>query len=46
MGVERSTFAWFLVEKDSGSAKGKRSGKIISNLQLYGGCASLEEAFT
>jgi len=46
LGVERSTFAWFLVEKDSGSAKGKRSGKIISNLQLYGGCASLEEAFT
>jgi tetratricopeptide (TPR) repeat protein len=29
LGVERSTFAWFLVEKGSGSAKGKRSGKII-----------------
>src|SRR5205807_1812824 len=31
LSVERSTFAWFLVEKDrgSGNTKGKRSGKIV-----------------
>ena len=46
LGVERSTFAWFLIEKDSGSAKGKQSGKIIFKFAAFEVSIKINETFT